>query len=418
MKIAFVNQPMDGVIPPQQNSIGIWTYQVARRLAQTETVSVYAKRMRTQNQWHGQDNVTYHFIQATPNRVMNKVTPLMGKLYRDIRRPFFASSLFFKDYTLQIARHLRRQQCDIIHIHNFSQFVPPIRAFNPHAKIILHMNGEWLSQLDKAMIAKRIQQVDMVWGSSNYITEKVRQRFPQFAQRCHTVFNGVDTEIFTPPATAVTSPPPYKLLFVGRVSPEKGLHILLQAFTQVTEQIPQTHLTIIGPPGSLPKGYIIDLSDDPLITSLAPLYDQDYWTYLQQQVPTHLQEKVTFTGAMPQTHLLHHYHQAHILINPSYSESFGMSLAEAMATATPVIATRVGGMVELVTQGETGMLIPAGNAEALALAIIHLLQDSPLRQKMGSHGPQRVAQLFSWDQVAQSALQKYQQLHTSHQPTI
>ena len=73
------------------------------------------------------------------------------------KRPFFSSNFVALEYILPIALDLRRNQVDIVHLQNFSQFVPIIRAFNPRIKIVLHMRCEWLSLLDREMIEPRIQ---------------------------------------------------------------------------------------------------------------------------------------------------------------------------------------------------------------------------------------------------------------------
>jgi glycosyltransferase involved in cell wall biosynthesis len=105
--------------------------------------------------------------------------------------------------------------------------------------------------------------------------------------------------------------------------------------------------------------------------------------------------------------LASYYQSADILVNPSYSESFGMSLVEALASETPVIATRVGGMVNIVDENETGLLVNREDVNGLAEAMRCLLSDGDLRRQMGKNGRQRVIERFSWPQVAQSALEKY-----------
>jgi hypothetical protein len=119
MKIAFVNQPIDLLIPPIQNSIGIWTYQVAPRVAQKHQVLVYGKRTALQKSWREQAGVEYRFARAVPNRLLGRLSRLTLP-YLDRKRPFFASRFYHLDYALGVALSLRRQQPDVIHVHNFS----------------------------------------------------------------------------------------------------------------------------------------------------------------------------------------------------------------------------------------------------------------------------------------------------------
>lgn len=412
MKVAFVNQPMDGVLPAHQNSIGIWTYQVANRIASDHEIIVYAKQMRTQKKQKLLNRVQYFFIPAIPNRVWDKIAKFFGRV-QITKNPFFASTWYYLDYIIFVALHARKQGCEIIHIHNFSQFAPVIRRLNPQAKIVLHMNCEWLSQLDPDLVASRLEKIDLILGSSNYITEKIKRRFPQFSHRCQTIYNGVDAARFTSNEHQAREikkhANPKHILFVGRVSPEKGVHTLLDAFPQIAERFAKVQLNIVGHIEALPRNYIVALSDEPDVQNLAAIYDDGshYSQYLQRRIPQNLATQVHFHGGMSHEQVISHYHQTDVLVNPSYSESFGMSLVEAMASEKPVVATRVGGMQEIVSEGETGFLVPRGDSTALAKAIIELLDNEELQLTMGKAGRQRVLDLFSWDQVAKALIKRY-----------
>jgi spore coat protein SA len=406
MKIAFVNQPFDGVIPPHQNSVGIWTFQVAPYLAQANQVLVYAKRMRTQNQWDAGDNIEYRFVPALPNIIVRRLSNMLAR-FQNKTRPVYASSLYYLDYILQVALNLRKEHCDVIHVHNFSQFVPLLRAFNPTARIAIHMHCEWLSQLDPAMIERRIQKADFILGSSDYITQKVKQRFPQLADRCYTVFNGVDADDFNADAEQPTSNEP-RLLFVGRISPEKGVHVLIEAFRQVAKHHPEVKLDLVGTVQELPVDFLIGLSDEPQVAQLAALYQENYSNYLQRLIPVQLKDRVRFWGGVSHEKTREFYRKANILVNPSFSEAFGMSLIEGMANQKPVIATRVGGMPEIVRNGKTGLLVNTGDVSALADAMNQLLANSEQQRTMGRAGRERVLKLFTWEKVTKRLSSYYQ----------
>jgi glycosyltransferase involved in cell wall biosynthesis len=87
-----------------------------------------------------------------------------------------------------------------------------------------------------------------------------------------------------------------------------------------------------------------------------------------------------------------------------------MSLVEAMAVGTPVVAARVGGMIDVVKDGETGLLVQPGNSEELAESIISILSNPDLGKAMGQAGQKRVRELFSWEQVAHNMERCYQSL--------
>jgi glycosyltransferase involved in cell wall biosynthesis len=420
MKIAIVNQPWGTVDPPvQSGSIPILIYQAARRLARSCEVVVYARgRFQKEEKWD--EGVTYRYIPIIWDKLLLKLSTRFPRLF-GFKSPPSPSDFNYLGYVLQIAIELRKRKIDIVHIHNFSQFVPIIRALNPKIKIVLHMHCEWLTQLDPTMIEKHLRQVDLVIGCSDYITNLVRQKFPQFADRCQTVFNAIDAKTFLNDSCTKTlkNNDIKQLMFVGRISPEKGLHVLLDAFQEVVKHYPNTQLKIVGPEESVPFEFIVGVSDDPKVLELAPFYKLNYFSHLKDKISSQLAAgKVTFTGSVPNTQLVEYYRSADILINPSLSEAFGMALTEAMATEVPTIAARVGGMTDVVEDGKTGLLFEAGNAPALAKAIEQLLADESLRISMGEAGRQRVLELFDWEPVVERLLDQYQILCEGHEAII
>ena len=423
MKIAFVTQHWDEVVPRVggSSSIPILTYQIARRLTQSGEVIIYAKRGHSQQKVQCDDEgIHYRRMSVTAEDWLLKPFKLLGRLsgFRNPKRPFFASRLYYLGYALQVARDLRTQQPDIVHIHNFSQFVPVIRAFNPKVKIVLHMHCEWLTQLDQAMIEQRLRHVDLVVGCSEYITEKVRRRFPQFAGRCQTVFNGVDVHHFVSENSHSVSKENdvKRLLFVGRISPEKGVHVLMDAFQKVVEHCPQVQLDIVGPGGNAPFEFVVFVSDDEKVSDLASFYGRilrrgDYFSYLQRRLPSNLASRVNFVGPVPNSLVIDYYRDADVFILPSlWNEPFGMPLVEAMASEVPVIATRGGGITEIVEEGQTGLLVERDNATALAEAILRLLVDDDLRKRMGKAGREQAIERYSWDLVTENLLHLYEDI--------
>ena len=381
MKIAFLNQPMDMLVPPHQNSIAIWTYKTAPYVAEVHDVVVYIKRSAAQQSFDGQPGVSYEFVPpVAPNRALMCSLDAALSRVRDNPPPAWASRLSYLDYAAQIAVKARRAGVDVVQIHNFTQFVPTVRAVNPEAKFLLHMNCEWLNQLDYDVMNRRLDQTDLVFGSSDYITDKVMDRFPHHADRCRTVYNGVDHEKFCPADDLLPrdDDAPLRLLFVGRVSPEKGVHDLIDAFTIVAAKIPNVQLGIAGPIGSLPREFIVDISEDEAVAGLARFYEEDYGALVERMVPAELKDRV--------------------------------NLLEAMAREKPVIATRVGGMVGIVGDEQVGTLVDRGDVEGLAAELVSLLTDEARRREIGAAGRQRVLDRFSWSQVARGLLREYEGL--------
>jgi len=439
MKIAVVDQPFGNIILPWTGvggSIDIWIYEMARRLARSCDVIVYTKRDRYQKKVDCDQGVRYRRVSTAFDEWYTYMSSAIDKLerspggralsrnirriffFRNVKRPLFASSVYYLTYTLQVAKNLKKEKCDIVHLINFSQFVSIIRAFNPKIKIVLNMTCEWLTQLNRKMIESRLREVDLVIGCSDYITKTIRCHFPEFAKRCETAYNGVDINRFIGKYdhNQTKQNGAKRLLFVGRVSPEKGLHILLNAFQKVVKRYPQAQLEIVGPTRvPLPQEFLATLSDDEKVSHLASFYHgssgRSYFSYLHRQVISlNIANNVTFTGFVPNLQVINNYQNADILVNPSFSEAFGMSLIEAMACQVPVVATRVGGMTEIVEDGKTGILVEPGDAPALAKAILHFLSDEDLRSSMGRTARKRAVELFSWEKIVENLLYQYKKI--------
>ena len=133
MKIAFVSQPFEDITPFfQETSISLCTYQLSRCLrARSHHITIYARKGRSQPKelWH--QNIHYHYIQGTDLEAwILRFLKLFERLarYPSSKRPIYSLPVYYWGYIKQIANKVRAEQFDIVHIHNFSQFVPIIRA--------------------------------------------------------------------------------------------------------------------------------------------------------------------------------------------------------------------------------------------------------------------------------------------------
>jgi glycosyltransferase involved in cell wall biosynthesis len=174
----------------------------------------------------------------------------------------------------------------------------------------------------------------------------------------------INPGIGLPPEPGPEADPP-ELLYVGRLSEEKGVLVLLEAA----------------------KGMKLVVAGD------GPL---------RGQVPQ-------ARGFVAHDHLGELYERASVVVCPSYREGFGMACAEAMAYARPVVASAVGGLLDLVVDGETGLLVTPGDAAALRAALERLLADRELRHKLGRAGRRRIEERFSWGPVLDRLLEVYEQ---------
>lgn len=412
MKIALIsNGPTHLPWTNQGTAMEILTYELARRLAINNEVYLYSQRIVNQKKTEFNLGILHRRFSLSIDRLYLFASSMLSRYFPSYtykrthvqRNPFFASTFYYLAYYIQIALDCRKHNFDIIHIHNLSQFVPLLKKFNPNAKIVLHLHMEWLTQLDKQMILKRLNNVDLILGCSEYISQKIRKEFPHLKNKCQTLHNGVDTNRFS--VRKKKSLKKKKLLFVGRNSPEKGIQILLSAFQNILPDNPQLELIIVGPQGPNPvlrgRELILYLSEDPNVIKLESQYDDNFIQKALEKITPHTKNHISFMGFISRQELIKVYAHADIFVYPSiWQEPFGMPIVEAMAMSLPVIATRVGGIQEIIEDGKTGILIAPGDVKPLEEAIQKLILNKELIKSMGSSARTQVNTFFSWDQIA------------------
>jgi glycosyltransferase involved in cell wall biosynthesis len=413
LKIGFFSQPFDDCGPDPRGSIGIVTWELSRRLARSTDVLVGAPL--TSGRLAKETCEGVRFIRVSLRADLKMLFHAERTLsFLKSHKPLVTRSFYYLLYAIRIARAMSQYRCDVIHIHNFSQFIPIARAFNPNAKIVLHMSATWLAEFDRGLIDSRLKKVDAIVGCSEYISQGIRRRFPHHAQQCVTVFNGVDTDSFMPFDSHDGEFVPGRIIFIGRISPEKGLHVLLDAFKLVAARRPQASLQIVGAPHVAPSDFVGGVGGDPAVKNLARFYvGPGYIEQLRKQISGPLEDRVVFSSEVPHDRVKSVLHSAAMLVQPSLVETFGMPVAEAMACGLPVVASRIGGLPEIVVNGQTGLLVQPDNTLQLAEAILQLIEDSELSRTMGKAGRIRAEQLFSWSRVAASFDSLYSRLCNS-----
>ncbi|MGE3077139.1 MAG: glycosyltransferase family 4 protein [Dehalococcoidia bacterium] len=397
------------------SSLEIWTYEVACRLSETNDIHVFgglpARSVRATA--FRDRGISYHLLPTTPDVMLRRVFSKIRKS-PPANRPLVARQSYYYFWALRTAWELRRLKPDVIHIHNQFPFARIIGRLNPRARIVVHMQSEWLSQVDRREVEPALKRTALVMGCSRHVTSKVEARELSAVPETVVVPNGVDTDAFHPldPVRPGSEDRPLKLVFVGRVSPEKGCHALVQALAVLIERGEDVTLSLVGPVGALPAGHIVQISREPAVRDLQRFYaaSAPYLEQILDPLPPEVRARVHIKGSVPREEVVREIREADILLNPSLSETFGMALVEAMASGIPVIATQVGGMPEVVEDGVTGILVAPESSNALADAIQTLKAHPESRRAMGAAGRDRTVRYFTWDAVAEQALKAYQSL--------
>jgi len=207
------------------------------------------------------------------------------------------------------------------------------------------------------------------------------------AQRIKLIPHGVPTfpSFRRPPRGA--GPP--TVVYVGRMEKRKGTLDLLHAVPRVLAHIRDARFVLIG-------------GDRPHCPG-----ERTHAQYLADEFPAEVRQRVELLGRLPQSDVDRWVQSADVFVAPSLYESFGLVFPEAMRWGTPVIGTRVGGIPEIVTDGKTGLLVAAQQPGELAAAIVRVLTDRDLRERLGAAGRSHVESHLNVERMAHAAAELY-----------
>lgn len=243
-----------------------------------------------------------------------------------------------------------------------------------------------LERLHKVLrpVTRRIwRKASRVIALSHALKETATITSPEIDFR--VIPNGIDISKFCPKQVLgeTSAGSPLRLLTVARLLERKGIQHLLEA---------------IGRPF-------------PLDVELKVIGTGSYQEALKRQaVEFGVSEYVEFKGFIDRDSLPAHYREADLFVLPSQTESFGLVFAEAMATGLPVLATRVGGIPELIRSGTEGILVNPESPAEIREVLEHLMQNRALLAEMGAAGRRRIEEKYTWRSVAREYLDVYEEV--------
>jgi glycosyltransferase involved in cell wall biosynthesis len=278
---------------------------------------------------------------------------------------------------------LRREHIDLLHTNTVrAHLIGTLAALSTNVPVVWHLHDDTFPRLLADRLRKRPRQIIAI---SRYIAN-----FYTVANdpRCHVIYNGVEIDRNTKrdmvfrqrwniPATSPL------IVNIGRLARWKGQAMFVQAVAQIAQDYPEARFAIVG-------GY------DPDDHGMGELNGGPAFFAELQALCTsfNLGDKVIFTGHVNDVATV--YANADVAVHTARRpEPFGRVLIEAMAASVPVIATNLGGPAEIVVDGETGLLVSAGDVTTLVQAIQRLLADADLRRHMGQAARRRVEDVFA-----------------------
>jgi spore coat protein SA len=281
----------------------------------------------------------------------------------------------FLRWVLSTVRPLLKAN-DTVWVHNRPEFAATVQPMVQRvgARLILHMHNSHLSNC-ATPVAKAID-ADRCVFVSRFLEAEARRSLPSL-QRSTVLYNGADGSLFHPAVEQRSGP--LRILCVGRLVPDKGIHVFVEAMRLLARQGAPVQGVVVG---TANFGYDTDA-------------ETDYVRKLKSDAPANVQ----FLPFMCGSALAAEFRAADIFCCPSiWQEPFGMVNVEAMASGLPVVATRMGGIPEIFENGGA-LLVPPNDARAIANAIERLIAHPEERKRIGHEGLRSFRERFSWEAV-------------------
>lgn len=293
---------------------------------------------------------------------------------------------------------------DLIHVFNRPAWILELSSVLPGVRFSLSLHNEMFEaeKLPAPKAVECISKVEFINTVSRFIADGVKYLYPEAESKLNVVYSGADTGKYKPNWTqeGVANKNRLKekyqiqnyrvVLFVGRLSVKKGVHILLKAMKKVMDMHHDVALVIIGS-----KWYGGNKSDD--------------YTKSLENLSRSFTSPIVFTGYLPPSEVISHYNLGDIFVCPSqWNEPLARVHYEAMAAGLPIITTNRGGNAEVVSGKGNGLVIDDySNPDALADYICYFLNKPSKIQEMGKAGRMLAEKMYDWERVAADVLNAF-----------
>ena len=294
------------------------------------------------------------------------------------------------DYVLDIRRQILKFkqdfQPDLVHINAVSRGDFFHLATNNVNRVpsLVTLHGQWEKEIEP-IVEHTLRDADWVAGCSAAILDQGRQLVPEIISHSSVIHNGFELPSLTPQPLPFDPP---RILCLGRLVPEKGFDLAVTAFASINDRFPQARLIIAG--------------NGPARSELE-----------QQAAKEKINHAVKFIGWVAPQGIPALINDATLVLLPSRQDSFPLVALEAAGMARAVVASRVGGLPEVVMHEQTGLVVAPEHRRALARAITFLLDHPQTATRMGQAARRRVQEAFSWEQHVNAYDALYQKLIAS-----
>ena len=373
MRIALVSSGLVPIPPIKGGAVEEYVYQLAKHLRKlgVDAIAMDAK-------WGG-NSVEVNDVNGV-SIIKVPVRPLAQNIKRNI--------IMELQFGRAVGKYLRNEEIDVVHANTaWAGFALAINRNQSYGLVYTCHNPLWPE--DKVHLGERaVRSVEgFTMRTSNAVVALNKTMYRAIVEKASVngdkvviIPNGVDVDYFKPGLRNSELLSKFSLeeggyvLFVGRVSPEKGVHLLLKAFNYIAQESVHVKLAIIGPLTSS------------FSASEASPYAKAIVDYAKRRIPS----RVIFTGAVNRDELRVLYSNAHLLVLPSLAEAFGLVLIEAMASGIPPIDSTADGIPDVITDGVNGLLFKKGDWKDLAMRMLTLINDETLRNKLAAKAKEKL----------------------------
>ena len=391
MKILFLSQDY----PPQTvGGVGVYTYEIARQLVRLgHEAFVITRAIESPCQYEDQGVHVY------------RIKPISFSWLKPIADQFFVHRFIERlEYSYSLAQKIeelvRDKTIDIIESYEsrtegfwyylFHRSPPLVIKLHTPDKLIFQLNQEVIG-LDQKLILYIeewwLRRATQLVGLTDSIVKLVAQNYQMDLTRIPIVLNPIDLHFFSP--SREIYPNNKRVLYVGRLEFRKGIHVLINAIPRVLEKIPEAEFIFVGADCGM-KSYLLE----------------------QMALPQY-RHKIRWMGPVPREELLSSYWGSQVCVIPSLWENHPIVCLEAIGCGKAVVASNIGGLSELIQDGENGMLFSVGSSRQLADKLIALLSDVNQCQKMGEKARKLIEEKYNPERVARQTIQVYEQVIAS-----
>lgn len=291
----------------------------------------------------------------------------------------------------QISALKREFAPDLIHLNTISRnhFFYHLTASVHPTPLLVSLHGLTVPQAH-GLMRQSLRQADWVVGCSKYILTDGWRKAPEIISRSSVLYNGLEAPKLEP-SPLILDPP--RLLCLGRLVPEKGFDLALKALAALRPRFPQVQLVIAG--------------DGPARLDLE-----------RQAKTLGIRKSVTFEGWVHPDRVPELVNSSSLVIMPTRcEEGFGLVALQAALMARPIVATRVGGIPEVILHQQTGLLVDKEDSEALSHAVAHLLDHSEIANEMGQTARKWALKKFGLDRYVSEYTALYRSLIVKEKET-